>query len=146
MAFKCHTLLDAFGCKRITCYPVGISCQIMHDLLPPWSRVLLEKLTGFQLVKKFPTYYGTRRFIMAVTSAHHPLVPILCQLNPAHTPTAHFLKIQLNIIHLGLPSSLFPSGFPTNTLYMPLFSPIRDTCPNHLILLNFITQTIFLIM
>jgi len=28
-------------------------------LLIPWSRVLLEKLTGLQLVKKFPTFYGT---------------------------------------------------------------------------------------
>ena len=27
-----------------------------------WSRVLLEKLTGSQLVKKFPAFYGTRRF------------------------------------------------------------------------------------
>jgi len=30
---------------------------------------LLEKLTGFQLVKKFPAFYGTRKFITAVTSA-----------------------------------------------------------------------------
>ena len=28
-------------------------------LFTPWSRVLLEKLTGSQLVKKFPTFYGT---------------------------------------------------------------------------------------
>ena len=28
-------------------------------LLTPWSRVLLEKLTGSQLVKKFPAFYGT---------------------------------------------------------------------------------------
>jgi len=40
-------------------------------LLTPWSRVLLEKLTGLQLVKKFPAFYGTRRFITALTSAHH---------------------------------------------------------------------------
>ena len=39
--------------------------------LSPWSRALLEKLTGFQLVKKFPTFYGTRRFITAFTSARH---------------------------------------------------------------------------
>ena len=26
-------------------------------LLTPWSRVLLEKLTGFQLAKKFPAFY-----------------------------------------------------------------------------------------
>ena len=28
-------------------------------LLTPWSTVLLEKLTGFQLIKKFPAFYGT---------------------------------------------------------------------------------------
>jgi hypothetical protein len=35
------------------------------------SLVLLEKLTGLQLVKKFPTFYGTRRFIAAFTCARH---------------------------------------------------------------------------
>jgi len=40
-------------------------------LLTPWSRVLLEKLTSFQLVKKFPAFYGTRRFITAFISACH---------------------------------------------------------------------------
>ena len=42
-------------------------------LLTPCSRVLLEKLTSFQLVKKFPAFYGTRRFITAFTSACHLL-------------------------------------------------------------------------
>jgi hypothetical protein len=37
----------------------------------PWSRVLPQKLTGYQLVKKFPAFYGTRRLITAFTSAHH---------------------------------------------------------------------------
>ena len=36
-----------------------------YILLTPWCRVLLEKLTGLQLVKKFPAFYGTRRFITA---------------------------------------------------------------------------------
>jgi hypothetical protein len=40
-------------------------------LLTPCSRVILEKLTGSQLVKKFPAFYGTRRFITAFTSARH---------------------------------------------------------------------------
>jgi len=34
-------------------------------LLTPWSRVLLEKLTGFQPDKEFPLFHGTRRFITA---------------------------------------------------------------------------------
>jgi len=39
-------------------------------LLTGWSRVL-EKLTGSQLVKKFPAFYGTRIFITAFTSARY---------------------------------------------------------------------------
>ena len=35
---------------------------LLTYLLTAWSEVLLEKLTGFQLVKKFPAFYGTRRF------------------------------------------------------------------------------------
>jgi hypothetical protein len=52
-----------------------ISCRTMaymtYYLLTLWARVLLEKLTGFQLVKKFPAFYGTRRFITAFTSTRH---------------------------------------------------------------------------
>ena len=32
---------------------------LLTYLLTPWSRVLLEKLTGSQLVKKFPAFYAT---------------------------------------------------------------------------------------
>jgi len=39
--------------------------------LTAYSTALLEKLTGSQLVKKFPTFYGTRRFITALTSVRH---------------------------------------------------------------------------
>ena len=45
----------------------------LHDnyLLTPCSRVLLEKLTGSQIVKKLPAFYGTRKLITAFTSARH---------------------------------------------------------------------------
>ena len=33
---------------------------------------------------------------------------------------------------LGLPSGLFPSGFPIKILYATLLSPIRSTCSSHL--------------
>jgi hypothetical protein len=45
--------------------------QVGGYLLTPWNTVLLEKLTGSQLVKKFHAFYGTRRFMTAFTTAHH---------------------------------------------------------------------------
>ena len=45
--------------------------SLLTYLLTPWCRVLLEKLAGLQLVKKFTAFYGTRRFITAFTSFRH---------------------------------------------------------------------------
>ena len=113
-------------------------------LLTPWCRVLLEKLTGLQVVKKFPAFHGTRRFITALTSVHHLSLfwahPI--QSIYPHPTSWRSILILSTHLPLGLPSGLFPSGFPTKTLYTPLSSPIRATCPAHLILLDFITRTI----
>jgi len=49
---------------------IYIFIPLTHSLTP-CSRVLLEKLIGSQLVKKFPAFYGTRKFITAFTSASH---------------------------------------------------------------------------
>jgi hypothetical protein len=59
----------------------GIGTKIYKQLLTPWSRVLLEKLTGSQLDKEFPAFYGTRTFITAVTSY---LYPEPHRSNPCH--------------------------------------------------------------
>jgi len=40
-------------------------------LFTAWSRVLLEKLTGSQLLKKFPAFYRTRKFTALFTIARH---------------------------------------------------------------------------
>jgi hypothetical protein len=39
--------------------------------ITPWSRVLNEKPTGPQLLKKFSAFYGPRRFITVFTRALH---------------------------------------------------------------------------
>jgi len=39
--------------------------------LIPWNRGLLDKITDSELVKKFPTFYGTQRFITAFTTARN---------------------------------------------------------------------------
>jgi hypothetical protein len=48
-----------------------IHIYLLTYLLTPWSRVFLEKLTGLQLVNNFTSFYGTRMFITAFTTAHH---------------------------------------------------------------------------
>jgi hypothetical protein len=88
-------------------------------LLTPWSRVLLEKLTGFQLVKKFPEFYGIRRFMTAITSVRQLSLfwASSIQPMPPHPNSWRSILILSSHLHLGLPSGLFPSGFPTKTLY-----------------------------
>ena len=79
------------------------------------------------------------------THKRPPPVPILGQPNPVHIPTSHLLHIRPNIIHPFTPRSpqWSPSlRFPQQDPIHPLSSPIRATCPAHLILLDFITRTI----
>ena len=88
--------------------------------LTPWSRVLLEKLTGSQPVKKFPSFYGTRRFIASCTSARH--LSLSCSTGPSHI----FMfrnKASLNGEKLSVPQ-------PTPKLEDHLLSDIRDSLFN----------------
>jgi hypothetical protein len=63
--------------------------------LTPKSRALLE-ITGSQLVKKFPAFYETRRFISAFTKAHQLSLSLARSMQSV--PPSHFLKIHFNII------------------------------------------------
>ena len=47
------------------------------------------------------------------------------QSSPCHPTSWRFILILSSHLRFGLPSGLFPSGFPIKTLYTPLLSPIR---------------------
>ena len=97
-------------------------------LLTPWSRVLLEKLTGFATNQEIP-------HILWNPKVHHrthkrlPPVLILSQLHPVPTTPSHFLKIHLNIILLSTswsPQWSLSLRFPHQNLVQ--ISPFLHTC------------------
>ena len=121
--------------------------NILHGwLIIPWSTVLLQKLTGSQLVKKFPAFYGTQNFITTFTSARHlslswarsiqsmPSIPLPEDLPYYYLPIYAWVSKVVSFPQVSPPK-------PCMHLCPPL--PIRATCPAYPILLHFITRTIF---
>ena len=112
---------------------------ILTYLHPPCSRILLEKLIGFQLVKTFSAFYGTRRFSTAFASACQLSLSWASSIQSIPPDPTSWRSILILSSHLWfLPSGLFPSGFLTKT---PCTSPLPHTCSAHLIVLDFITWT-----
>lgn len=96
-----------------------------------FSKILLEKPAVAQSLKKFTAIY--RRFITLLTSSS--LVSVLSKINPAHIPcplSLRFILILSSFECLGL----FPSGFPTETLYAPLSHAFYISYPSHLYLVR----------
>ena len=98
---------------------------LLTYLLTPWCTVLLEQLTGLQLIKQFPAFHGTRRFITALTSVRQLSLSWASPMQSIYPHPTSWRSILILSIHLrlGLPSGVLPSGFPTKTLYSPSSHP-----------------------
>jgi hypothetical protein len=68
--FSCQCRLETFIAERNNGFKNKQICKLITTTTP-WSRDLPEKLKRPELLKKFPAFYGTRRFITAFTRARH---------------------------------------------------------------------------
>jgi len=104
---------------------------LTHSMVqsPSWEANWFADSQEIPRISRNPkVHYRTRK--------RPPPVSILGQPNPVHIPTSHLLEFHPNIIHSSTPRSpqWSPSlRFPHQDPIHPLSSPIRATCPAHLI-------------
>ena len=125
---ECLVLLQMLRCSAGSAYSCTILTQLQpassnllyffHTtayLLTPWSRVLLDKLTGSAASQEIPRIYGTRRFITVLTSARHLSLSWANSIQSPKPPPTSWRSILIlsSLLRLCLPSGLFPSGFHT---------------------------------
>jgi len=110
----------------------------LHGAESSWEANLFAASQEIPRISRNPkVHYRTHKQRQISLSWASPIQSIY-----PHPISCRSIIILSTHLRLGLPSGLFPSGFPTKTLCTPLSSPIRATCPAHLILLHFITRTI----
>ena len=135
-----HCLQQHYWDTVLSCRPVLFSSpHLTFPRMPflltywaPWSRVLLEKLAGVQLVKKFPPHFREPEGLsphsqQSVTSPY--LEPDRSSPCPPHPTSWRSILIISSHLRLGRPSDLFPHQNPVHT------SPLPNTCyvsrPSH---------------
>jgi hypothetical protein len=116
----------------------------VSHLLTPWSRVLFEKLTGLQLVKKSLAFYGTRRFITPLINARQLSLfwasPI--QSIPPHPTSWRSILLLSSPIYTWVSPVFSFCQVSMPKPYTRLPPPHPHYMPRHLIFLDFITRTI----
>jgi hypothetical protein len=111
----------------------------LSNKLTPWSWALLEKPPVAQTLKRFPTFYGTRRFITVFKRALHWSLSWArsVQSTPSHPISLRSFLTLPSHLRLGFLSGPFPTGVFTKILFAFLFSScMPHACTLHTPWLN----------
>ena len=87
-----------------------------------------------QLVKKFPAFHGTRRFITALTSVRNLSLSWASPIQSIypHPTSWRAILILSTHLHLGLPTGSFPPVSPQDPIQSPLLTHTRHMpSPSH---------------
>ena len=113
------------------CFPFSWTCPIVTT----YMQQNLSWEANTPSVNKFPAFYPEFHYCI---HRHPPPVLFLTQISPVQAPHPTFWRYILILsshVRLSLQCGLFPSGLSTKTVRVPFLSPIRATCPAHLILI-----------
>jgi hypothetical protein len=112
----------------VTSVQLGAFCQPFQAdaTTNSWARVLPEKFGGSQLIKKLPTFYGTRGFITEFTRTSHLF---LSRARPIQSMTpSPFMNSHFNIILPSVPRSSLRFSHRTEPLPHACYMPSPGTC------------------
>jgi hypothetical protein len=134
-----------FGCSAAVtgCTRIKPRLSWRHETEP-----FLRNCYYTQLVKKFPTFYGARRFNTECKITSQRSLPRArwVQSIPSKPIFQSFILILSSHRCLGLPNNLFTLGFPTKILHFTpslyFIIPLRATCPAHFLLFYLIVTII----
>jgi len=112
-------LLRGFSLSNLLTYLLTHLLTYSMEHSPSWEA------NRFAASQEIPAFYGTRRFITEFTTARHLSLSWARSIQsiPLHPTSWSSILILSSPLCLGLPSGLFPSGFPNKPLYTPLLSP-----------------------